>query len=78
MFPVIFLRLLLYQFPTFHEMIGKRIGLRTFDLKIIKELQKLVTRNPLLITNNNGIRMMNTLFTEFTYFVNPLPALLIS
>jgi hypothetical protein len=64
MFPVIFLRLLFYQFPTFHEMIGKRIGLRTFDLKILKELQKLVTRNPLLITNNNGIRMMNTLFTE--------------
>jgi hypothetical protein len=41
MFPIIFLRLLLYQFPIFHEMVGKRIGLRTFDLKILKELQNL-------------------------------------
>ncbi len=41
MFPVIFLRLLLYQFLAFHEMFGKRIGLRTFDLKILKELENL-------------------------------------
>jgi hypothetical protein len=29
------------QLPTFHEIFGKIIDLRTFDLKILKELQNL-------------------------------------